>query len=290
MSFSSWFVFKWFAQRFVAGETALEAVTAALRVNGRGMSAIIDFLGEDVFLETQAQAAVDEYLTLLRLIKERNVRAAVSLKVSQMGVLISKDVCAKNLERIAQEADRLGLFIWIDMEGSALTQKTIDAFDELRPRYKAVGLCLQAYLVRTGSDFDQLVRRPLNLRLCKGAYKEPPTVAYASKSAVNGNYRMLLQKTLDHTDRGIYPAFATHDREMIDYILDMTETKKVGKEQFEFQMLYGIQNHWLEALAEKGYRTNVYIPYGTHWLPYFIRRMRERKENVYFLLRNLLRL
>ena len=134
------------------------------------------------------------------------------------------------------------------------------------------------------------MREPLSVRLCKGAYKEPPDIAYASKSAVDGNFRMLIQKAFDQTARDIMPALATHDRALIDFAIGLAEEKKIAKEKFEFQMLYGINNQLLAELAEKGFRTSVYIPYGTHWLPYFIRRLRERKENVYFLMRNVFRL
>jgi proline dehydrogenase len=275
------------ADRFVAGKTAASAVDAAQRMNEKGISAILDYLGEDVASEAQAQAAVEEYLHLLQLIHERRARASVSLKVSQMGILISRDLCVANICRIAEEAAKAGLFVWFDMEGSALTQKTIEVFQTLRQETQNVGLCLQAYLVRTGGDLDQLMRSPLHVRLCKGAYKEPPSLAYASKDSVDANFRMLAQKTLEQTGRGVYPAFATHDGRLIDYLTALSQEKKVSKDQFEFQMLYGIQNQRLAALAKEGYRTNVYIPYGTHWFPYFMRRLRERKENVYFLLRNL---
>jgi proline dehydrogenase len=206
-----------------------------------------------------------------------------------MGILISRELCLENLRRIAGEAARLGLFVWFDMEGSALTQKTIEVFDALRQDYPDVGLCLQAYLVRTGGDLDQLMRKPLKVRLCKGAYKEPPTIAYASKAAVDGNFRMLIQKALEQSSRGVYPAFATHDAGLIEYAKDIAEAKHVSTDRFEFQMLYGIQNKRLAVLAKEGCLTSIYIPYGTHWLPYFIRRLRERKENIYFLLRNVFR-
>ena len=175
------------------------------------------------------------------------------------------------------------------MEGSALTQKTIEVFDTLREDYKDIGLCLQAYLIRTGGDLDQRMRKPFNVRLCKGAYKEPPAIAYVSKAAVDGSFRMLIQKTMEQANRGVYPAFATHDPALVEYTKDIAEEKRVSTGNFEFQMLYGIQNRRLAALAKEGYRTSIYIPYGTHWLPYLIRRLRERKENFYFLLRNVFR-
>jgi proline dehydrogenase len=277
------------ASRFVAGKTAPEAIAAARKVNSQGMNAILDYLGEDVKSAEQAKKAVEEYIVLLGLIHESGVRAAISLKVSQMGLLISRELCLTNLERIAKEAARFGLFIWFDMEGSSLTQKTIEVFAILRETYKDIGLCLQAYLVRTGGDFDQLMRKPFSVRLCKGAYKEPPTIAYATKSAVEGNFRMLVQKALQQTGRGVYPAFATHDGALIEYIRNLVSEKNISLQHFEFQMLYGIQNQKLAALAKEGCRTSVYIPYGSHWFPYFVRRLRERKENLYFLLRNVFR-
>jgi proline dehydrogenase len=279
-----------FSRRFVAGKTAETAIAAARKVNAQGSNAILDFLGEDVTSADGAKKAADEYVRLLQLIHEHEVRAAISLKVSQMGILLSRDICIDNLRRISGEAARLKLFVWFDMEGSALTQKTIEVFDAIRQEYKDVGLCLQADLVRTGGDLDQLVRNPLNVRICKGAYKEPPTIAYASKAAVDGSFRMLVQKTLEQTSRGVYPAFATHDPALIDFAKEFAGVKHLSKDRFEFQMLYGIQNQRLAALAKEGFRTSIYIPYGTHWLPYFIRRLRERKENIYFLLRNVIRI
>ncbi len=277
------------ASRFVAGRRAEDAIEAARRVNAQGPMAILDYLGEDVTTEQGAHAAADEYLRLLALIGDSQVRAAVSLKVSQMGLLLSRDICRKNLERIAAEASRRGIFVWFDMEGSKLTRQTIEVFDELRGTFPKVGLCLQAALVRTGSDFDLLSKKPFHVRLCKGAYKEPAAIAYPQKPAVNGNYRMLAQKAFDLSPRGVVPAFATHDRELLTYILDLAAQKTVSREAFEFQMLYGIENKRLVELVQQGYQGSVYIPYGTHWFPYLLRRLRERKENVYFLLRNAFR-
>ena len=249
------------ANRFVAGKTAESAVEAAGRVNKNGINAILDYLGEDVLSEEGVRKAADEYVQLLRLIHEQKVRAAVSLKVSQMGILISRDVCLENIRRIARGAADHGLFVWFDMEGSALTQKTIEVFDAIRQEFPNVGLCLQAALVRTGGDLDQLMRRPLNVRLCKGAYKEPASIAYANKSAVNGNFRMLAQKVFEQVSKNVYPAFATHDPDMIQHVTALAKEKMIAKDAFEFQMLYGIQNQRLFSLAKEGYRTSVYIPW-----------------------------
>jgi proline dehydrogenase len=277
------------AKRFVAGETAVDAVSAARRVNQRGIRAILDFLGEHVASPQEARAAVVEYLHLLDAIHESKVAASISLKASQMGLLVSPEVCLENLLIIAERAAAFKVTVWMDMEGSALTQKTIEVFERLRAQAPNVGLCLQSYLVRTGGDLDRLMRQPLNVRLCKGAYNEPESIAYTTKRAVDGSYRMMAIKLMENVPRGVYPAFATHDRALIQEILQLAHQKGTDPKRFEFEMLYGVQNKYLETLAAQGYRTQVYIPYGRSWLPYLLRRLRERKENVYFLIRNIFR-
>ncbi len=276
-----------FARRFVAGEKAEDALVAVQNMNALGLSAIVDFLGEDVERKPSAAAAADEYIRLLKMLQTYKVKAAISIKMSQMGLLISEEFCVENFVKVLATAAKDKTFVWVDMEGSALTQRTIDLFDKLRSATSHIGLCLQAYLVRTGADLDRLMRRSLNVRLCKGAYKESPAIAFPTKRAVDGNYRMLAQKLMDHAGKGVYPAFATHDPFLIDYLTALAGEKKVPPNRFEFQMLYGIQNRLLRTLTLKGYQGNVYIPYGTAWLGYFMRRLRERKENAYFLMKNL---
>lgn len=278
-----------FAKRFVAGETIREVVRAVQEVNVRGMGALIDYLGEDIRTPQASSAGADEYAKLLEQISTHRLQASVSLKVSQMGLLFSQETCLTNIRRLLKRADELKEFIWLDMEGSNLTQKTIEVFDLLRRDFTNIALCLQAYLVRTGGDLDALMRQPLTVRLCKGAYKEPSDIAFARKSAVDGNFRMLIHKAFDRTGEGVYPAFATHDPQLIAFIRQQAAERKIPRDRFEFQMLYGIQNQLLESLAQEGYRTQVYIPYGTAWLPYFLRRLRERRENLYFLMRNVFR-
>jgi len=280
---------RFLARRFVAGETAASAVDAAKRMNAAGIKAVIDFLGEDVRSEQMAAAAANEYITLLDLIHSFRVDAHVSVKLSQMGLLVSRESCFENVARIVAAASKHRNFVWFDMEGSDLTQKTIETFEKVRTVYPNVGLCLQSSLVRTGGDLDRLMRFPLNVRLCKGAYKEPPQIAYATKRAVDGNYRILVQKLLEHVKDGVYPAFATHDGFMIDYITAIAREQKVELSQFEFEMLYGIRSHLLQTLARRGFQTRVYIPYGRSWFPYFVRRLRERKENLFFVLKNIFR-
>jgi proline dehydrogenase len=283
-------VLTFFARRFVAGETAADAVSAAERTRPRHIRAILDFLGEHVNTAEEAHVAVAEYLNLLEKIHERGIDAEVSLKASQMGIMISPEECLKNLLIVAERAATYGITVWMDMEESALTQKTIEVFEQLRARKPNVGICLQAYLVRTGADLERLMRQPLNIRLCKGAYKEPPTIAYGNRRAVDASYRMLATKLLENIPRGVYPAFATHDRMIIYDILRQVKEKGLDAKRFEFEMLYGIENNYLESLAAQGYGAKVYVPYGRNWLPYFTRRLKERKENIYFVLRNLFRM
>lgn len=280
-----------FARRFVAGETAREGLEAARRMNALGVKGILDFLGEDVRSASMARAAADEYVRLLGLIEEHRVDSSVSLKVSQMGMLISSELCLENMRRVAGEAARRGNFVWIDMEGSSLTQKTLEVFIRIRDEFQNVGLCLQACLIRTDGDLERLLQRPLRVRLCKGAYREPPEIAFSRKRAVDANYRMLAQKLLERAlTLDVFPAFATHDRKLIEPIVSAAREMKLGPGRFEFQMLYGIRNRLLTSLARQGLQARVYIPYGTAWFPYLARRLRERRENIYFLLRNLFRL
>src|SRR4029077_18430901 len=202
--------------------------------------------------------AVEEYIRLLDTISAAGVGASISLKASQMGVLVSSDLCLDNLSRVAQHAAQSKNTVWLDMEESALTQKTIDVFERLRAKYPNVGLCLQAYLVRSGGDLDRLMREPLRVRLCKGTYKEPPEIAYATRRAVDGNYRMLAQKAIENIGRGVYPAFATHDRALIQEILERVHQNNINPKSFEFEMLYGIENAYLATLSQQGYQAKVY--------------------------------
>ena len=235
-------------RHFVAGETAEAAIDAARRANSRGMAAILDYLGEDVSSAQDAKSVSDEYMRLLERIHDGEINASVSLKVSQMGILISREECVRNLRRVAETAARLGLLIWLDMEGSFLTQKIIEMFDLLHPDFPNLGLCLQSHLVRTGGDLDRLLRLPsrqaecpLHVRLCKGAYREPSTIAYTAPSALEGNYRMLVQKILDPSARGIEPAFATHDRALIDFIIGVAREKKSRPANSSFKCFTGFK-------------------------------------------------
>jgi proline dehydrogenase len=274
------------ARRFVAGDTAQDALDAVQDLNKRGLSATLDFLGEDCANEAQAQAAADEILGLLRGIHERKLDSNVSLKLTQLGFNLSRDLAKRHLEKILDEAKRLDNFIRIDMEGSEYTQSTVDVFLEVFRDRKNVGTVLQSYLKRTPQDVEALIKAGARVRLVKGAYKEPPAVAFQSKEEVNAQYDVLARRLLE---AGNYPAIATHDEDRVQAALAFIKEKGIAKDRFEFQMLYGLRpGRWAELRAD-GYKVRIYVPYGTHWFPYFVRRLRERKENWMFVVKNLVK-
>ena len=272
------------ARRFVAGDKASEAVAAVRKLNEKGIKATLDFLGEECLDREHAEGAVQEVLGLLRLIAEHKVNANVSIKLTQLGLSLDMELARKNLKTILDEAARLGNFVRVDMEGSAYTQKTLDLFNEAFAKSKNTGIVIQASLLRSRADIEALNKAGARVRLCKGAYKEPPSVAHQVKEEVNANFDALARLMLDS---GIYHALATHDDERIEAAIRYAKEKGIGKDRFEFQMLYGLHTkRWPELVAE-GYTVRIYVPYGTHWFPYFYRRIRERKENLMFVLRNL---
>lgn len=274
-----------FAGRFVAGEKPQDAVRAGERLHARGIKATFDKLGEDVRDEGAAKRATDAAKDLLRLIPagiERNI----SIKMSSMGQEISRDLCLENVSGILDVAKEVGGFVRLDMEGSKLTQDTLDTFHALRKAHDNVGIVLQASLHRTPDDVKEAVRRGDRVRLCKGAYREPESVALQDMGRIREAFKgcaHLLQ------DAGQYPAIATHDEELVGDAIAYARAQQIAPSRFEFQMLYGLrQSRWGELVRE-GYNVRIYVPFGTHWIPYFYRRLRERKENVLFVLRNLFR-
>ncbi|MDE2039452.1 MAG: proline dehydrogenase family protein [Elusimicrobia bacterium] len=272
------------ARRFVAGETADAAIAAALRLNAEGIKVTLDNLGEDCASAEQAAAAVAEYRLLLRRIAEAGVDGNVSLKLTQLGLNIDPALARDNLERVASEAAAQGgNFVRIDMEGSAYTQRTLDLFYELLPRHPNLGVVIQACLRRSEADVRELARRGARVRLCKGAYKEPAELAFQKKSEVDQSYDRLAGLLV----AAPLPAFATHDDARIAAAVLAAERAGLPKGKYEIQMLYGLRRARWRELAAQGHAVRVYMPYGTHWLPYFSRRLRERKENLIFVLRNL---
>ncbi len=271
--------------RFVAGERPQDAVRVGERLQAQGIKATFDKLGEDVLDAQAARRASDAAKELLRLIPpvlERNI----SIKMSSMGQQISRDLCLENVSGILEVAKEFGGFVRLDMEGSNLTEDTIEIFQALRKSHENVGIVLQAALHRTVDDVKEAVRRGDRVRLCKGAYKEPPQVALQDMAGIRKRYLECAQQLLQS---GNYPALATHDEQLISGLIDYTKGAAIAPARFEFQMLYGLRRARWQQLVAAGYTVRVYVPFGSHWFPYFYRRLRERKENVLFVLRNLFR-
>lgn len=272
------------ARRFVAGETADSAIVAGRELHVRGINSTFDLLGEDVLDRDAAVRSAEANKDLLRRIPaavERNL----SIKLTTMGLDIAEDFCLELASGVLDTARQAGGFVRIDMEGSKHTQRTIDAFRKLRASYDNVGIVLQAYLHRTEQDVKEAVGRGDRVRICKGAYKEPPEIAFQDMDEIRASYRRAAELLLD---KGNYPAIATHDESLVRHALAYSREKSIPPARFEFQMLYGLRPRRWDELVAAGYNMRVYVPYGTHWFPYFYRRLRERKENIFFVLRNLL--
>lgn len=281
-------LFKKLTTRFIAGETIDEAVAAIRDLNAHGCSASFDHLNESVGSVTETEGEVREYLDVLARIQETGIDSNVSIKLSQFGLEIDPELAYRNARRIVADAARRGIFVRVDMEGSHVTQATIDLFKRLRTEFglNDVGIVVQSYLYRTMDDVRNLLKIPARIRICKGAYNEPPDVAYPEKKDVDDNYVRVMQLLLAS---GVYHGIATHDPKMIEATIDFAQREGVGKDAFEFQMLYGIRRDLQDQLARDGYRMRVYVPYGKHWYPYFMRRLAERPANIWFVLKNMLK-
>jgi proline dehydrogenase len=279
---------KSFANRFVAGETLDTALAAVSRLNERGITASLDLLGESVHNEAEARAAGQAYVNMLDRIYERRADANVSVKLTAMGLDISEDLCVAIMQKILQRAREYQTFVRIDMEGSAYTQRTVDLFEQrLYATYREnVGIVLQSYLYRTFADVERAIAIKARVRLCKGAYKEPETVAYPDKKEVDSNYVRCMQALLQ---RGNYPGIATHDEAMINATKRFADEHEISRDRFEFQMLYGVRRDLQDRLVREGYRMRVYVPFGTQWYPYLMRRLAERPANVAFITGNVIK-
>lgn len=271
------------AGRFVAGDTIDEAVSAVRALNAEGIKATLDNLGEDSLTREQAVAAADENLLMLRRLSEAGVDANISLKLTQLGLAIDAELARENLTRIFTQAAKLRIFVRVDMESSAWTQKTLDLYYSLRPGFPDTGIVLQACLRRTEADVKDAVARGVRVRLCKGAYSEPADLAFRDKAEVNANY----DRCAALLTKAPIPAFATHDDVRIASALKACDASGLVKSDYEIQMLYGLRPRRWRELRAQGHVVRIYVPYGTHWMPYFYRRIRERKENMMFVLRNL---
>jgi proline dehydrogenase len=277
------------ARRFVAGETAEEALTVAAELNKHGLLATLDQLGEYVADADEAAEAAEEYCRLVAQITARGLAANVSIKPTHLGLALpgGADLAAKNFRRVLDRARPYKAFVRVDMEGSAVTQATLDLLWRLRGEgFTEVGPVIQAYLYRSAEDIARLCAEGVRVRLCKGAYQEPATIAFPRKADVDANYERLMEFLLR---RGRYPGLATHDERLIARARSLAAREAIPPARFEFQMLYGVRRGLQADLARAGYNVRAYVPYGERWYPYFMRRLAERPANLFFLLRNLWR-
>lgn len=277
------------SSRFVAGMEIEDALRVAGAVNNQGMSVSLDSLGESVTSETEAHSAAEVYHRLLDAIAERKLNANVSVKLTQMGLVLSQDLAESIVDNLVQHARSVDNFVRIDMEDSSLTQVTLDIVRRLnaKPGLRgAVGTVIQSYLYRSQADVEQLLAEGIRIRLCKGAYKEPPEVAFPKKADVDTNYVRLTNMLLDSP---VYHGLATHDEQMIAAAKSIAAQHKVDPSRYEFQMLFGVRRDLQRQLIKEGHNVRVYVPFGHEWYPYFMRRLAERPANVFFLAKNLLR-
>lgn len=272
--------------RFVAGVKLPEALQQVKKLNSAGMTATLDYLGESVSSSEEANAAARQYIAILHGIERAGVDCNASLKLTQMGLDVDRDLCARNVRRIVDQAAQFSNFIRIDMESSKDTQITLDLFKELFVERKNVGVVIQSYLYRSEDDIRMLNALGARVRLCKGAYNEPPSVAFPDKADTDANYVKLMQMLLSE---GTYPGIATHDERMIEATRDYATKQGINSERFEFQMLYGIRRDLQEQIVRDGFRLRIYVPYGEEWYPYMMRRMAERPANLLFVLGGVLR-
>ena len=279
---------KRFAGRFVAGETLGEAMTAVRALNPRRISASLDLLGESVTNEREARVTRDAYLEILDRIRAEGLDANVSLKLTAMGLDISEDLCVSLMQDVLARAQQYGSFVRIDMESSEYTDRTLHLFEHrFYPFFRShVGIVLQSYLYRTFSDTEYAIKLGCRVRLCKGAYKEPAAVAFPEKKDVDANYVKCMHALMRH---GNYPGLATHDPAIINEAKRFARENDIAPNRFEFQMLYGVRRDLQDRLVAEGYNMRVYVPFGTQWYPYLMRRLAERPANVAFITGNVLR-
>ncbi|MFW6182450.1 MAG: proline dehydrogenase family protein [Chloroflexota bacterium] len=285
----AWYV----ASRFVAGETRDDAIRVARQLNAKGMTTTMAYLGESITDVAEANAARDEILAMLDDISTSGVRGHVSVKLSQLGLKIDRQLTLDNMCHILERAQAHNIFVRIDMEESELVEATLDLFHTLREAYgfSNTGVVIQAYLYRSEADVRHLIGEGVSVRLCKGAYSEPPEIAFSDKAATNENFVRLTKLLLGEQARanGAYAAIATHDDEMLQAAMAYAREENIPADAYELQMLYGVRRRTQEMLAQQGYRVRVYIPYGTAWYPYFMRRLAERPANLWFFIANFFR-
>jgi proline dehydrogenase len=274
------------SSRYIAGETLAEALDVVARLNGEGMMTTQDVLGEFVTSAEEARRAGDEYIRVLRAIDERKADSNVSLKLTQMGLKLERDLCYQVCKKVLEEAIGLGNFVRIDMEDSSCTDDTLAVYERLRQEHpEHVGCVIQAYLKRSLDDVRSLVSRGANVRLCKGIYIEPAEIAYKDHDAINRNYVLLLRELLAG---GCYTGIATHDEELVNAAYGIIQELELTPDRYEFQMLLGVTENLRSRILARGHRLRVYVPFGSHWYPYSLRRLKENPEVAGHILRNML--
>ncbi len=280
-----------FVRRFVAGPALENALGVAARLNAAGVDAAITHLGENVATTDDAARAADAYLEVLDEIARRHLRALPSLKLTHLGLDLGEAVCRANLERVAARGLAGRTLVWVDMESSAYTERTLDLYDRLHGTYSNLACVVQAYLRRTAQDIERLIDNGATVRLCKGAYREPPQIAFPDKRDVDASYARGIDRLLasDAMARGVYPAFATHDERLLGRARETARAGGVAVDRFELQMLYGIRHDLHAPMRAAGLRLRVLVPYGEDWYGYFMRRLAERPANLAFFFRQLLR-
>lgn len=274
------------SRRFVAGEVLDDAVQATRVLNKRGIQVAMDLLGENVTTREEAEEATRAYIAAIELIAKAQIDANISIKLTSLGLDLGQEICRANLNSILESGQEHNVFICIDMEASTYTEQTVSTVKEVRQNFEQVGTVIQSCLHRSRVDIEQLVDQGIRVRLVKGAYKEPESVAYQEKADVDKNYLQLMEILLA---RGRFPAIATHDEEMINAACRFVRDHGINPTSFEFQMLYGIRRDLQEKMVRKGYNVRIYVPYGSHWYPYLMRRMAERPANLLFVVTNGLR-
>jgi proline dehydrogenase len=275
------------AKKWISGYTYKDAISAAKGTNNKRMSAILNFLGEESIDVKQIEQTVNEYCSLLDFLKSNEIDGCISVKPTQIGLKISYEMCLYNFKQIANKAKSLGKFMWIDIESFQFVENTISIYLELFKEYKQTGLAIQAYLKRSSSDLLHLLEEGANVRVVKGAYRESENNAFQSADKINLNFSKLMQMLFENSNDNAIFAIATHDSKLIEEAIELSEKYENIKKRFEFQLLMGICDQIKMNLVERKFRVSEYIPYGSHWLPYSVRRIRERKRNILLLARSL---
>jgi proline dehydrogenase len=279
------------ARRFVSGDTIEDAIQAIRELNAQGITGTLDHLGENVATAEDATRSTEDYLKALDAISASGVRSHISIKLTALGLDLGDEVCRANVVRILARAKEIGVLVTIDMESTAYTDRTLALFRDLRREFANVGIVIQSYLYRSEADIAALCKEGAHVRLCKGAYKEPPTHAFPKKADVDASYVRLMKMLLSPEARAskTFGAIATHDAKMIEATCRYAQEQLVPRDEFEFQMLYGIRRDLQKQLAADGYGMRVYVPYGTEWYPYYMRRLAERPANIWFIVSNFFR-